>query len=118
MAADDLPVDGCALVIVQAEPGGTSVRADRALAGALRAFATDVHAGGAAAVLTLPSVPPELAQALMAQVAKASARRTPTTQRLLKLTRALRATILRHEPSPDAFEVAYDVCVFTMPGKA
>lgn len=69
--SEDLPLATAILVIVQAEPVELERRldTDREQAYDLRSFAADVFAAGARTVIALPAVSPDLAQAVLNELA-------------------------------------------------
>lgn len=125
------------LLVLQAEPAFSSGRlgSDREQAALLRAVASDLFHRGHAAVLTIPSLQPELAEVVVQAVARCLSRRPDLWDRLLgppataedefmRLAHAVRearrsiATWLASHGNAvegaidDRVEAAWDVCLF------
>jgi hypothetical protein len=130
LGADDLRRHEAALVVLQGEPLTEAVergQSDRESAALLRAFAAELFAAGAEAILVLPSLHAPLAEkALQAIARRIARRRPPQLHRLLDAVAAVRQ-IIRDWPAPpriagspdglesfrqDQLESSFDVCLF------
>jgi hypothetical protein len=79
LGTDSLPLSSTAVAIIQAEPIDdltARTKTERTSVAYLRAYAADVHAAGAQTVIMLPALPPELADAVLYELAKGLSKQT------------------------------------------
>ena len=121
VSADDRLLRQATAVLVQMEPADSETRlaTDREQAGYLRVFAAALGSSGATLVITVPALPPNLAELVLKALVPALVQ--PDRQRLGAAVAEARTRILnwpmligtRHRLSTeDLNEFAYDVCLF------
>jgi HEAT repeat protein len=125
LSADNLPLGGASLLVVQCDPADIQARVDteREQAGYLRAFASEVFASGAQSVIVLPPLPSPLAQAALGEIALALREPSALQQGPLLDTVSKVRRLITAQPLPDSgdgafdrqavlLELAFDICVF------
>jgi hypothetical protein len=110
---------GAPIVVVCAPPGGDVPVLDRRVTDGLRAFAAAASEMGAAAVITVPSLPSSLAQRILSGLSRVADDWTapPSALELAELVRNLRWWVHAAGPRSAAtdrerMQIAMDVCLY------